>query len=306
MLDPKGPGAERIEGIWWLMLWISAGVFAVVLLLMAIAMWRGRGASMHTLDRTEVRWGTPFIIVAGIVVPAIILASLFVYSLREMNALAAPGRNASLQIGVVARDWWWEVRYPNGATTANEIHIPVGETVRVTLTTADVIHSFWVPQLQVKADHIPGRTTSVWLEAAEPGRYRGQCAEFCGLQHANMAFYVVAQSPSEFDQWLEKQAEPAEDPESTSEFDGYEIFMSSSCAGCHTIRGTPANGELAPDLTHVASRDTIAGGILRATRSNITGFISDPHRYKPGVTMPPTELTDSEIESVVDYLEGLD
>jgi cytochrome c oxidase subunit 2 len=306
MLDPRGPAADRIEGIWWLMLWISVGVFAVVLLMMAMAMWRGRNSSMLALDKDDVRWGTPFVIGAGIVVPALILSGLFVFSLREMNALAAPGRDASLEIRVIAHDWWWEVRYPNGAVTANEIHIPVGEAVRVALDTADVIHSFWVPQLQVKADHIPGRTTSVWLEADDPGRFRGQCAEFCGLQHANMAFFVVAQQSDEFDDWLAAQAAPAREPESPREQAGSEIFLSSSCSGCHAVRGTSANGDLAPDLTHVGSRSTIAGGILEATRSNLVGFISDPHRYKPGVTMPPTELSRSEIEAVVDYLEGLE
>jgi cytochrome c oxidase subunit 2 len=306
MLDPKGPGAGRIEGIWWLMLWISVAVFAVVLVLMAVAMWRGRNSSMQTLDRDEVRWGTPFVIGAGIIVPAVILSALFVYSLREMNALASPGREATLEIEVVAHDWWWEARYPNGAITANEIHIPVGETVRVLLTTSDVIHSFWVPQLQVKADHIPGRTTSLWLQADEAGRFRGQCAEFCGLQHANMAFFIVAQQHEEFDNWLATQAAPADEPESPAAESGFEVFMSSSCAGCHTIRGTSANGDLAPDLTHVGSRATIAGGTLEATRANLLGFITDPHRYKPGVTMPPTELTESEVAAVVDYLEGLE
>jgi cytochrome c oxidase subunit II len=306
ILDPRGPAADRIEGIWWLMLWISVGVFAVVLVLMAMAVWRGRNTSMHTLDKNDVRWGTPFVIVAGIIVPAIILSGLFVYSLREMNALAAPGRDASFEIEVIAHDWWWEARYPNGAVTANEIHIPIGATVRVTLTTRDVIHSFWVPQLQVKADNIPGRTTSVWLEANEPGRYRGQCAEFCGLQHANMALFVFAEQPNEFNDWLAIQAAPADEPESSSEEAGNEVFMSSSCAGCHTIRGTSANGDLAPDLTHVGSRTTIAGGIVSATRSNLAGFITDPHRFKPGVTMPPTELSRSEVEAVVDYLESLE
>jgi cytochrome c oxidase subunit 2 len=217
-----------------------------------------------------------------------------------MNQLSSAGANPKMTIDVIGHDWWWEIRYPNGAVTANELHIPAGEVVRLHLTTADVIHSFWVPQLQVKQDQIPGRDNYLWLEADHPGDFRGQCAEFCGLQHANMIVNVVADSPEDFDTWVAEQAGPAV----ATDEPGESVFMSSSCAGCHTIRGTSANGTLGPDLTHVASRATIAG-VLDNKTDELRRFITDPQGDKPGVTMPPSGLSADDIAAVVLYLESL-
>lgn len=283
------------------MLWISTAVFVVVVALLVAAVVRGRRRRDDSLDRDRPAWGGRFIVVAGVFVPALILAAVYVFSLVKMDALVDAGARPSMEIQVIGHDWWWEARYPNGAVTANEIHIPAGEPVRVRLTTADVIHSFWVPELQVKTDQIPGRENVTWLQADEPGRYRGQCAEFCGLQHANMVFYVVAEDPATFAQWVENEASPSLPTGS----EGESIFLSSSCAGCHTIRGTTASGTLGPDLTHLARRKTIAG-VLANTRANLTRFVADPHASKPGVSMPPTELTGEEVQAVVDYLQGLD
>jgi cytochrome c oxidase subunit 2 len=301
ILEPAGPAAERVEGLWWPMLWISVAVFVVVAALLVRASLRRGGSQDESVDRSEVRWGEPFIAIAGVFVPVLILGGVYLFSLKEMNALAGGSESAELTIEVVGRDWWWEVRYPNGATTANEIHIPAGEPVEVELTSADVIHSFWVPRLQVKTDQIPGEINTTWLEADEPGTYRGQCAEFCGLQHANMVFYVVAQTPDEFDAWVEDQAAPAE----ATDLPGENIFLSASCAGCHAIRGTEADADLGPDLTHLASRTTLAGTVPN-DRDNLLRFVRDPHDVKPGVAMPPAELDADELEAVIDYLEELD
>lgn len=302
ILEPAGPASARIERLWWVMLWISVIVFAVVTVMLFVAIARGRGRE-GDLDRSDVRWGEPFVAIAGVLLPAVILGGVFLYSLREMNALAGGDRGASLTIEIEGRNWWWEARYPNGAVTANEIHIPAGEPVRLRLLSADVIHSFWVPRLQAKTDLIPGATNQMWLEADEPGTYRGQCAEFCGLQHSNMIFYVIAEPRDEFEEWVANEARPAPTPASQA---GEDIFMSSTCVGCHAIRGTEASADLGPDLTHLASRSRIGAGVMANTRSNLERFIVDPQSVKPGASMPPTSLSDDELSALLDYLEGLE
>jgi cytochrome c oxidase subunit II len=180
-LDPHGPGAERVAGLWWLLFWISAVVFVVVSLLVVAALVRRRG-DRDTLVRRG--GGELLIVVGGVVVPAIVLTAVYVVGLRDLRALTVP-RGTDLTVEVIGHDWWWEVRYPReGIVSANEIHVPVGRPVRLVLTSKDVIHSFWVPQLTVKTDLIPGHTNTTWIQASSPGAYRGQCAEYCGLQHA--------------------------------------------------------------------------------------------------------------------------
>jgi cytochrome c oxidase subunit II len=303
MLDPAGRGAARIEGLWWLMFWISAGVFTVVLGLLLLSLVRARRPDDA---RRGGAWGEPFIVVAGVIVPALVLAGVYLVSLKEMNALSSYGENARLTIEVVGHDWWWEARYPNGAVTANEIHIPTAEPVRLELTTDDVLHSFWVPELQAKTDMINGRVNRMWMEADKPGRYRGQCAEFCGLQHAKMAFYVVAQERAEFDAWLENESASAIAIADSGAQRGETVFMTSTCVGCHAIRGTSADSQVGPDLTHLAGRETLAAGTITNTRANLTQWILDPQAIKPGAPMPPTDLTSEEIEALLDYLESLE
>ena len=287
------------------MLVISIIVFVVVLGFLGAAIERSRRKDL-TVER-EVPWGNRFVVLAGIVIPCLILAAVFLISLRDMAALSAPPQEPTVTIEVTARDWWWEVRYPEtGAAVANEIHIPAGESVQLRLLGDDVIHSFWVPRLQAKTDHIPGQVNTLWLEADEPGRYRGQCAEFCGLQHANMIFWVEADPPEEFDRWLDENSQDATEPADPDAARGKQVFITSACAGCHTIRGTEAEGDLGPDLTHLADRDTIAAGVLDNTRDNLRRFITDPQGFKPGNTMPPVELTDDELEALLDYLGQLE
>jgi cytochrome c oxidase subunit 2 len=287
------------------MLWISVAVFGVVLAFLVAAVVKSR--RKEAASAPHPRWGEPFVVIGGIVVPSLVLVAVFVVSLRDMAALSSPEPEPRITIEVVGHDWWWEVVYEEaGAVTANEIHVPVGEPVRLELTTDDVIHSFWVPQLQAKTDLIPGQTNVMWLEADEPGRYRGQCAEYCGLQHANMIFYVVAEPAGEFQTWLSEQAGDAPEPQDFSAAAGREVFLNGTCAGCHAIRGTEATATLGPDLTHLAARDTIAAGVLDNTRSDLATWIVDPQGVKPGATMPPTSLTADELDNLLDYLEQLE
>ena len=304
-LDPAGPGARRIADLWWVLFWISVVVIIVVAILLVLAV-RRAGSSDLEVDRAKPRLGEPFIVIAGVIVPAVVLTSTFVYSMVQTNELATGGDRAELTITVEAQNWWWEARYPNGAVTANEIHIPVGEPVLLELTSPDVLHSFWVPRLQAKMDHVPGTTNEMWIEADEPDRYRGQCAEFCGIQHAHMEFLVVAQPREAFEEWLANQAEPAEEPDDETALAGERVFMDSTCVGCHVIRGTEADAEVGPDLTHLAERETLAAGKVANTRENLAELILDPQEVKPGIGMPPTELDPDELEALLDYLEQLD
>ncbi len=304
-LDPRGPGAARIAGTWWLMLGISTVVFLIVLGFMAVALVRSRRAG--PVPQGDVRWGEPVVIVGGVVIPAIILTAMFVVSLRDMAALSAPMGDTTMTIAVEGHDWWWEATYSDpAATTANEIHIPVGQPVELELTTDDVLHSFWVPQLQAKTDMISGKVNRMWIEADEPGRFRGQCAEYCGLQHAKMIFYVVAQREDDFEAWLANEAKEAADPADPGAVAGEEVFMNETCAGCHAIRGTDADAQLGPDLTHLAARATIAAGVLDNTRADLAEWIVDPQGVKDGASMPPSELSAQELDDLLDYLESLE
>jgi cytochrome c oxidase subunit 2 len=236
---------------------------------------------------------------------------LDLYTGRAIAALArGPAAEEALTIEVTGHQWWWEVTYddPTPArrlTTANEIHIPVGRPVRIKLSSNDVIHSLWVPRLQGKKDLVPGYTTETWLKADEPGVYRGQCAEFCGHQHAKMAMLVIAQPAAEFAAWYDAQLAPAAPPADSVSAKGEEAFLAHACVMCHTIRGTPAGASVAPDLTHIASRRTIAAGTLPNTRGHLAGWIVDPQRIKPGTKMPPNPLAPDELQALLTYLGGL-
>lgn len=247
-------------------------------------------------------------LLGGIIMPVIIIAIIFTFSTRGLVAIGDLRADDAVTIDIVAHQFWWEVSYPEeGFVTANEIHIPVGESVDIRLTSEDVIHSFWVPSLHGKIDIMPGHTTSITLKAEETGTFRGQCAQFCGVQHANMAFLVIAQEPDEFRAWAANQAEPAATvPDDPAIVRGQDIFMSSMCVYCHTVRGTAAVGTLGPDLTHFNSRYTIGAGILDNNRGNLAGWIVDPQEIKPGNHMPGITLSGEDLDSLLDYLESLD
>ena len=278
---------------------------------------RGRaGTGRPPSERTGVRW----IVFGGAVFPAAVLGLVLVFTLRALGAVVAPAdarpegagapRAGEIVIEVTGRQYWWEVRYldampANVFETANELRIPVGRRVYVRLRSDDVIHSFWVPGLQGKMDLIPGRTNVLPLEAARPGAWRGQCAEFCGVQHAKMALVVVAEPEERWRAWLAAQRAPAPEPVDTVRLADRTRFLRSGCVLCHAVRGTPAGGDLGPDLTHVASRLTLAAGTLPNTTGNLYGWVADPQGHKPGSKMPQVPLAPRELHAIVRYLATL-
>lgn len=308
MLDPKGPQAERIASLWWVMLVICTIVLAAVCVLVLAAVLRARRSDTEVALSKRQKWG--LVLTGGVAAPTVVLLGLLVYSVAVGRAMVAEPANP-VRVEVVAHQWWWRVSYPGqertdlNVTTANEIHVPVGRPAAIELTSRDVIHSFWVPNLHGKTDVIPGHRTRTWIQADAPGVWRGQCAEYCGLQHAHMAFYVVAHEPADFERWLATQREPARDPEDPVSSRGKQVFLAGPCVMCHTVRGTPALSNFGPDLTHVASRRSLAAGTVPNTRGHLAGWILDPQVLKPGTRMPPTNLAHDELQALLAYLDGL-
>jgi cytochrome c oxidase subunit 2 len=305
IIHPAGIQAARINQLWWVMFWICTVVWCAVAAAALVAIARGRRGDSSASDGQIGRSVT----VAGGISLVALIALLFQSVLigRALQTLHAPD---ALRIQVTGNQWWWDVQYalPTPSlrvTTANEIHIPVGRDVRFDLLSNDVIHSFWIPNLQGKIDMIPGRLNELWLRADEPGIYRGQCAEFCGLQHAKMALVVVAEASDDFERWLAANRAPAAPPSTPEQQRGKDIVERGPCAMCHNIAGTAAGGRIAPDLTHVASRSTLGAGTLPNTKGHMGGWIADPQQIKPGNRMPPPGLTGEELQSVLAYLESL-
>jgi cytochrome c oxidase subunit 2 len=284
--------------MWWILFGLAVAVIVVVTGLMLYGIRR----KVPPTDEDDAP-GIRLIVVGGFVVPAIVLTILFGLMVRDLGAEARDLDSAQMSIDVIAHQWWWEVRYEGEIVSANEIHIPTGEQVKMNLTTKDVIHSYWVPQLQAKVDMIPGIVNEISLQADDPGVYRGICGEFCGVQHAKMQFLVVAQDPAEFDAWLQNEAAVPATPEDDP---GRRAFLESTCAGCHAVAGTEATARLGPDLTHFGGRRTIGAGALPNTEENLAAWILDAQQAKPGNEMPPSPVTEGELGSIVDYLMGLD
>jgi len=299
-LRTDSSASHRIAHLWWVMFIGSAIVFGVVTVLVLAAVLRSHGD--REPSREDSRSAKGLVLLGGFLVPLAVLIALFVLILTSMpiSAQPRPGRS-SLVVDVTGHQWFWEVRYPaQHVVTANEIHIPAGKSVEVDVSTADVIHSFWVPGLNRKIDTIPDRDNRVLLRADSPGVYRGQCAEFCGLEHAKMAFLVFVDPPDRFRAWLANQQKPA----ATTTGPGEQVFVS-NCAGCHTISGTPARGTIGPNLTHLASRTTIAAGTIPNNPGYLAGWILDPQHVKPGNKMPGIDLTGGRLQSLLQYLESL-
>jgi cytochrome c oxidase subunit II len=302
MLDPRGPGASHIANLWWFLFVVGGAVTLVVLALLAVALVRGR---RRTADEPPPD-ATNFVVVGGIVIPATILVAAFAMTIWTDLQLRASGPEA-LRIEVVGHQFWWEVHYPEQEIrTANEIHIPVGQPVEILVNPADVIHSFWVPQLHGKIDMIPGKTNTLRLQADEPGEYRGICAEFCGLAHAHMHFLVIAEPADEFPAWVENQQLAAAEPNSEILVRGQQLFLGSACVYCHAVRGTTASSDFGPDLTHLASRRTLAAGIIENNRGNLAAWIVDPQTIKPGNAMPGIDMDSEDLQALVTYLESLE
>jgi cytochrome c oxidase subunit 2 len=306
-LEPRSEPAREIATLWWWMLAIAGTVLGGALFLLLVGWLRRRTPGIPLLGKRE-GVATALVVVFGILIPLGTNVAVFVVAnFVVAKATEAPDpRTTPMTIEVVGHQWFWEVRYPGTtAITANEIHIPAGTRVNVVATTADVIHSFWVPQLNRKIDMIPGHRNRVLLEADEPGRYRGQCAEFCGAQHSHMAMYVFADTPDRFRRWLQDMAADAREPATADARRGKAVFLDNACASCHTIRGTTARGEVGPDLTHLQSRSTLAALTIPNQRDDLARWISDPQHVKPGNRMPALKLPDDDFGALLAYLESL-
>jgi cytochrome c oxidase subunit 2 len=300
VLAAAGPQAREIEALWWLVLAVCACVFVAVLGALGWALVRGARAPRPVSD---VRQGVNLAVGAALVLSTVLLVGLAMASFFTDRALAKLGP-PQLEITLTGHRWWWDARYPD-FTTANELHIPVGTPVLIRLEADDVIHSFWVPNLSGKKDLIPGRHAALMLQADRAGVYRGQCAEFCGLQHAKMALFVVAEPPERYAAWAAEQAKPAAEPRDALARRGRALFTEGECASCHAIRGTSANARKAPDLTHLASRGTLAAGALPNGAGHLAGWMVDPQAIKPGALMPATRMSPDELQALLAYLGAL-
>jgi cytochrome c oxidase subunit II len=310
-LAPESHQAKDIANLFW---WMMGGAWLGLALVVGLLLWswkrrnrRGLGDDVEGPKPGEQRsW---YVVVGlGIALPIVVIATLFVISdLFVIKTTQAPAATATrLTVNVVGHQWWWEIRYPGtSAVTANELHIPVRTPVRIVATTADVIHSFWVPQLNRKIDTVPGRRNSIELYADAPGRYRGACAEFCGLQHAHMALYVYAEPEGAFRKWLDNQSRPARTPSGGLAAKGAQVFQNGSCSSCHAIRGTQADSDVGPDLTHVGSRATLAAVTIPNGDASLRDWITDNQHIKPGNQMPDIRLPGAQLAALVAYLRGL-
>lgn len=311
-LAPAGEQAAGIHGLFWLMMLVCGAMYLLVLGGVACALWRAvrgrRPAGEPAINPPDVGLNRGLLGWAGLIVvglTVLITASFLV----ERNIAAARARDA-LEVRVTGHQWWWRIQYRDPSTgswieTANELRLPLGRTTRVALGSADVIHSFWVPNIAQKLDVIPGRINLLDLTPTRLGWFRGQCAEFCGIQHAHMAFDVKVDAPEDFDRWLAAQAKPAAKPADPVAARGQQVVTVGQCAMCHAIRGTPATGRAGPDLTHFGGRRSIAAGTLTMSRGAVQGWIAQPQALKPGTMMPPVALSGPDADAAARYLMGL-
>jgi cytochrome c oxidase subunit 2 len=309
-LDPAGEQAHSLSSLLGLMTWVCGAMYLLVIGFLGLSLWRARRRlagdpalepADQGLRRSLIVWSA--IIVAGLTV--LITASFLVD-----RGLAAAERRAVLDVRVTGHQWWWRLQYRDPASgawieSANELHLPIDRTIRVTLGSADVIHSFWVPNVAGKMDVIPGRTNILYLTPRRAGWFRGQCAEFCGTQHAHMAFDVKVESQPEFDAWLAGQSRAASAPADPLLARGMQIVTGGQCAACHAVRGTAAVSRVGPDLTHIGSRRSIAAGTLPFSRGALQGWIAQPQALKPGTMMPPVALEPADADAAARYLESL-
>ena len=314
VLDPAGPQAGRINTLWWFLLIAAAIVFVTFAAALLLALRRGTRRASDTapdpspepvVERSLARW-----VGGAVAVTAVILLSFTIASYLTGRGIATIVGPRPLTIKITGHQWWWDVQYEDPLPSrrlrsANEVHIPVGRPVLFRLASADVIHSFWVPNLHGKRDLTPGYVSFTWLQADRPGVFRGQCAEFCGHQHAKMGFVVVAHPPDDFARWYAAQLTPARPPSDSVQLVGHDLVVKGACAMCHALSGTPAGSRVGPDLTHVGSRRTLGAGTLPNTRANLASWIRDPQAIKPGAKMPPQPLSAPELQAVVSYLEQL-
>jgi len=312
-MDATGTAGRHEATLGWWLTAVSCVVVAFVSVAVLLGIARHRNDPQRgdpgVMTRRDVRSGLSWIYV-GVAVSIVILAISFGGTLVTLNAASRPRITPSLTIDVTGHQWWWEVTYSQtdnpelGFTTANEVHLPVGEPVRVRLHSADVIHSFWLPQIAGKMDVIPGQVNETWLEARTAGDSRGMCGEYCGLQHSMMALDVRAESPQAFKRWADERRASAKPPTTPTARSGRVVFVR-SCGVCHAVAGSDALGRMAPDLTHIASRTTIGAGALTNTPAHLAEWIRNAPGVKEGARMPAMPLTDAELRDVIAYLETL-
>jgi cytochrome c oxidase subunit II len=303
MLHPASAQAHGIAWIWWFLFWVSAGVLVLTLGLLLLALLR-RSKSSEKRPQP----GLKFIVLLGVVFPTIVLTAIMLFSMpgHVEHRPAEGADDAALRIRVTGVQWWWDVQYPEeGVRTANEIHLPVGRAAHFELEAADVVHSFWVPNLHGKRDMIPDQTNHLWITPERVGTYRGQCGEYCGAQHAHMAFHVIVLPEEEFERLIEERRQGAREPAAPVQQRGLEVFFGAKCDRCHAIRGTGAEGRVGPDLTHVGSRLSLGAGTLTNNRGNLGGWIANSQALKPGNNMPRFYLPPADLHALLAYLESL-
>jgi cytochrome c oxidase subunit 2 len=317
-INPAGPQAQGISRLWWLMFYLCTAVFFIVIAFTVVAIRKHSSSpQQRSLDQPVLRPPVASerrkrsVVVSATALTSLILVVFLIDSFsvgRSMTADLAHKNGISIEI--TGHQWWWEVRYLDSDaskifSTANEIHIPVGVPVTFILRANDVIHSFWVPNLSGKKDLIPGKVATIWLQADRAGVFRGQCAEYCGLQHAHMALWIVAESQNEFNSWLQNQRQTSATAATDSQRRGQEVFLSAPCVMCHAINGTPAGSNFGPNLTHLASRTMIAAASLTNTREHLQQWVTDSQTVKPGNKMPQNNLPPDDLQALTDYLQNL-
>jgi cytochrome c oxidase subunit 2 len=312
ILSPAGPAGASLARLGWFVLILSLVVLGVMWLILALVLTRPRG-SLDEHEPADTGGGQNWIFIGGFAFPAAVLAIMYIAGLDSMSHFPLSGgmNTKDAEIRIVGHQWWWELQYLGGPlnehfTTANEIHIPAGRTVDIDLASEDVIHSFWVPALHGKVDLIPGQMNRIRVEASHPGVFRGQCAEFCGAEHAKMIISVVAETPEDYNRWLARMRQPGAVPSTDEQTRGQDVFLSGGCSLCHTIDGTLAAGTVGPNLTHIGSRRKIAANLLDNNTANLMAWVTHARSLKPAVVMPNmTQFTGDQLRELVVYLESL-
>ena len=307
---PESTSGTAIVNLSALVLIVTGAIFVVVAALLVYAIVKFRATAANADREPAQVYGSTQIELAWTIVPVLIVLVLFAATARVIHAIQdAPQPPGALTVTVIGHQFWWEYQYPQlGVVTANELHIPVSDPARprptvLTLLSADTDHSFWIPQLGGKTDLIPNRVNHMWMDPSRPGIFLGQCAQYCGTQHAKMLQRVSVDSPKDFDEWIRVQREPA--IQDAAAMRGRRIFETTACINCHTVRGTAANGRFGPDLTHLMSRATLASGAAENTSENLRVWLSEPDAIKPGSLMPAMKLPDDDLESLVQYMRSL-
>ncbi len=307
VLSPASPYAAEIGRLFWITLWISLVILVAVSAFVIFNLIRYRDRGQEGLPPQT--HGNMVVEVTWTAIPLAILVVLFVLTMQTMAAVSPPAhpKTPPVNVDVIAHQWWWEFRYPGSkVVTANELHIPVGKSIHIQLTSADVIHDFWVPELGRKMDAVPGHPNTMLIQADRPGVYLGACAEYCGAGHAWMRIRVVAQTEADYQNWLASQAQPHPEPKSALQANGKALFVGLTCSSCHTMTGSgaPPSKDVGPDLTHLGDRQTLAAGVVPNTPDELRKWLADPNSIKPGSNMPNLQLSSQQLDALVAYLEA--